>query len=134
MAKVTAFLRPLRHVKWGIQRARRGYSERDVWNLDHYLATVIAGGCRALAADTHGYPNSGPDDPFTFEDWQKELRHAADLFQEIADDDYGLLAAWDVNGDREPKREQYDAIYAREAAVNKEAMEWLTRRFGHLWD
>lgn len=44
------------------QRAWRGYSDKDVWSLDHYLCRVIAPALRQIAANTHGYP------PFILDD------------------------------------------------------------------
>jgi hypothetical protein len=42
---------------WGyVQRARRGWSDEDAWNLDTYLAGVIAGSLCRLAATKHGIP------------------------------------------------------------------------------
>lgn len=37
-------------------RARRGFSGYDAWNLDGYLAQVIADGARWLRENSHGYP------------------------------------------------------------------------------
>jgi hypothetical protein len=138
-----------RSVKYAVQRARRGYSDRDVWSLDHYLARVLAGGLRRLADTTHGHPaeyaeGKCPGDvpsgevveTFTFEDWRAELRHAADLFQEIVDGDYGLDVAvtpYEERGQRVPI-EVYRLIWEREEAVNKEAMAWLSKRWRALCD
>jgi len=44
------------------QRAWRGYADRDIWSLDHYLCMVIAPALRQLAENKHGYP------PFILED------------------------------------------------------------------
>lgn len=42
-------------VKWFIQRGRRGWSDRDVWGFDTYLARVIAEGVEHLIETKHGY-------------------------------------------------------------------------------
>lgn len=132
---------------WFFQRARRGWSDRDLWSFDQYLAEVFAGGFRRLADQSHGYPAEYADgfgpwevasdqvkETFTYEDWQAELRHAADLFDEIAEGDYGLDAAWGENPSREKISETSMAAYERELAVRKEALDWFSRRFGNLWD
>jgi enamine deaminase RidA (YjgF/YER057c/UK114 family) len=45
-----------RLIKYPIQRARRGWSDRDAWGFDNYLAEVIAGGTTYIAKSAHGYP------------------------------------------------------------------------------
>lgn len=46
---------PLR-VKWFFQRGWRGYSDRDIWSFDHYLAEVISKGTKKLWDIHHGCP------------------------------------------------------------------------------
>lgn len=38
------------------ERARRGFSRYDAWNLESYLAQVIADSVRELRVNGHGYP------------------------------------------------------------------------------
>lgn len=37
-------------------RGRRGWGQRDWWNLDHYLANWLPNALRYLAEHTHGFP------------------------------------------------------------------------------
>lgn len=53
------------------QRARRGFCDRDVWNLDVWLTTVLPDALDELARITHGYPSiaeplSKGEDPETY--------------------------------------------------------------------
>lgn len=54
--------KPLRNwrriLKHRRQRARRGFSDYDVWNLDGYLAQMIADTVAHLRAHGHGYPGN----------------------------------------------------------------------------
>jgi hypothetical protein len=43
-------------IKWKIQRAQRGYSDRDLCSLDYYLAGVIGNSLRQLMKTAHGHP------------------------------------------------------------------------------
>jgi len=43
-------------VKWFIQRGKRGYSERDLWDLDWYLAEMIPNALRDLRESQHCCP------------------------------------------------------------------------------
>jgi hypothetical protein len=45
-----------REIRWGIQRWRRGYSDRDVWSMDHFLSSVIPPAFRQLRSELHGVP------------------------------------------------------------------------------
>lgn len=73
------------------ERARRGFSRYDVWNLDGYLAQVIADSLRELRLHGHGYPGAFN----SYEEWAAvlsqietplrvwaETRHDMDLDEE----------------------------------------------------
>lgn len=62
-----------------VQRARRGWADTDVYDLDHYLADVIAGTLRRLADTDHGWPQS--DEYPTYESFVNDLRKMADAFE-----------------------------------------------------
>ena len=62
------------------ERARYGVSYLDVWNLDNYLAQVIARGTSQLADNAHGYPPH-----LTPESWSAILRDLAGYFQRYHD-------------------------------------------------
>lgn len=41
----------VREIKWFYQRGTRGYSDRDLWSFDNYLADVISSGIKELSID-----------------------------------------------------------------------------------
>lgn len=45
-----------REVKYFFQRGIRGWSDRDIWGFDYFLAGVILNGLVQLRATKHGYP------------------------------------------------------------------------------
>ncbi len=50
--------------KWGVQRVRRGWSDRDTWSLDWYLSGWLPAALRHLKETKHGIPLSVfPIDP-----------------------------------------------------------------------
>lgn len=53
------------NVKWGWQRARRGWSVRDTWSVDWYLTEIIPPMLKYLKEHKHGIPNQAfrPSDP-----------------------------------------------------------------------
>lgn len=48
----------IREIKFGVQRWKRGYSDRDVWGFDYYLTEVIIGGLEQLRKNKQGFPIS----------------------------------------------------------------------------
>lgn len=72
-----------RTLKFCIQRARRGFSDYDVWNLDSYLAILIKESLIHLADTAHGYPNNTDD----MESWQSTLIDTAEYFHKYYEED-----------------------------------------------
>ena len=112
-----------RSIRWAWQRLTRGWDDRAIWSIDHWLAKNLSEMLPELAKVSHGWPAvlvnqaglyKGLDPSFTFEDWQKELRKAGALFGRVAAEDYG--------------------DYTLAEKEHKEAFEWLAKRAGALWD
>jgi hypothetical protein len=109
---------PWRRLKWRWQRAMRGWSDRDVWNLDSYLAAVISGSVAQLREEVHGYPAE-----MTFDDWK-------DVLDRIS----GPLAVdWDRIVDGETPQEGL-AREKWEAAAQVAALHLFAEHFHGLWD
>lgn len=110
-----AVLRTLpREARYFIQRGRRGYSDRDVWSLDAYLADVIAGSVTQLRRTDHGYPGmfDGP------EPWEK-------ILDEIVEGFSNAREPWDFHS---PEQE------AERKAKLDLAMDHFKKYFHSLWD
>jgi len=116
------FLRP---IKWFIQRGRRGYSDRDLWNLDSTIKLFL----RNTIRDFQKLGNSYPSDFKSYEDWQKVLKEMENLFTE-ATKDVGFITdekgAWDQK------------LYAKQSGRKKEmqnkAFDLLKKWCDGLWD
>lgn len=65
-------------IKEFIERGRKGYTRRDLWNFDEWLSKLIANGLRELRKNCHGYPN----DIDNWEDWMKVLDEMIECFEE----------------------------------------------------
>lgn len=46
-----------REIKWFFQRGARGWADRDVWSLDHYLAAWLPDALHYLRESDKGYPS-----------------------------------------------------------------------------
>lgn len=64
-----------RKIKWVYQRAKYGWCDRDLWNLDWTLGNYIASSVNELANRTHGYPHG-----LSPEEWDRILRRIARNF------------------------------------------------------
>lgn len=75
----------LRHVirgfKYAYQRAIRGFSDYDCFDLDTYYLNLIKDTLRHLARNTHGYPLN-----YTEESWNQKLNDLADRIEYILKD------------------------------------------------
>lgn len=104
-----------------MQRAQRGYADRDVWSFDVYLAKVIAGGLTVLRNNLHGCPPElcSSDD----KTWAEEgvERWQAILGEIIA----GFAQYTDEDGERS------EDVNAEEF---QRSFELLGKWWGHLWD
>lgn len=107
----TALARP---VVLFVQRGRRGWSDEDLWQFDHHIGRVIAGGLRRMAVVTYGYPG-GHYGFNSLEEWRAFL-------VAIADD----LDTWVSTPDAFLDRGAYDRAQS--------AMRRLAEHYGSYWD
>lgn len=99
------------------QRGERGWSDRDVWGLDHYLSGIMIGSIGHLRDLNHGFPAN-----LTEGEWRDILDAMIDGFQASRD-------IIEMNYD--PKdRPEYDALHAR----FENGMDLLKEYFFGLWD
>lgn len=120
------------------QRATRGWSERDVWDLDTHLCATISAQLTHLADNAHGWP-AGEDYP-QFEDWTAALHQAA-----------SGLSGWANHEDSAPvnatmtaadgPEEEFSAAAdletgedAARLAAAKDALRWVADNLDALWD
>lgn len=68
--------RPQDRVRFALQRIRRGYSERDWWAFDDFLAEIIIDGCRKFREEGHGHPAD-----ITWDEWCEILTKIEDGFK-----------------------------------------------------
>ena len=128
-------------VRWFVQRGRRGWSVRDTWGFDSYLAEVIAGGVEHLKAHRHTmFTLPHPDDE-TVGPWeaQYQVNHAGDsertdiIMQEIVD---GFRAATAIIDLERLDGQPFDPAYRfeREYALLATAQDHFKEHFFALWE
>ena len=140
--KIVSFFRK---VKWAWQRAKYGWCDRDIWNLDYTLASYISTSIVRLAETTDSYPYG-----LTKKEWGNILRNIAENFylsanEECYDNPYNdmLVSFGFVSGrNRNPEREEVYTKWKKVEEENdktreahrqegfKELQEW----FLALWD
>ena len=106
---------PFLGAKSAIQRARRGYSDRDLWSFDDFLTVTIRDGLREWLT----WPPTGHPMDLSYDEWLA-------ILQEIVD---GMDAAlvWQNEGDFELWQREGEAKFNR-------AMDLLKQWWFHLWD
>ena len=138
--KIKTFFRKLR---WMRQRAKYGWCDLDLWNLDYTLGNYIASSVNELANRTHGYPY-GLDE----QEWDRILREIATSFylgtnEDVWDNPYEDKVSYKtMYSDLEkPERDVWDKFFEREEGNRKsmeirrqEGFKVLMKWFPHLWD
>lgn len=102
------------------QRARRGYSDEQLWGLNFTVAKLTVLACCMMRENAHSYPTEFSEEPVGdgrgWEAWEEILLKIEAGFQAWLDED-GYV-------ERNPEQE----------AKFKEAMELYGEWFGGLWD
>lgn len=137
-----------RTIKWGWQRATKGYSDYDTWDLDVYYSRMMIASLSQFRAETKGYPVCMND----IKEWYAILDKIIFLLKQANEDEpleeKNELAEWyeeymeTCDPSSEPseenwnKRKQYckreKELYEIRTQKRKEAFELLAEYFGHL--
>lgn len=114
--KRTFFLRGLR---MKVQRARRGFSDEDLWSFDHYICEVLSKGLHRLADTTHSYPGEW-NGYATPEEWDDNLRTLSKA-----------LGGWTSHSimDADSYEQELELYQNAQAALHKVADD-----LGSMWD
>ena len=150
-----------RAIKWGWQRATKGYSDYDTWNLDVYYSRIMIASLSQFRAETMGYPGymdsidewyeildkiifllkqANEDEPLEekneLAEWYEEYLETKNFSMTKVDKVYRYDLAPE-NEEIAKKRSQYfkreEELCQIRAQKRKEAFELLAEYFGHLW-
>lgn len=129
-----------RALRWGYQRASRGYADCDLWSIDAYLCGILVPGLKQFRDQTHSHPGD-----LTFEEWQAKVDVMIVGFQAHIDLMEGppdrfftpkecetLEPEWLTPMDFDAEGEL--AWRTERQAVQKAGMGQFVEWFGHLWD
>jgi hypothetical protein len=120
----------LKYPLWWYQRAKRGYSDRDMWNADTYLAGVFAGVLQwyidngigvsmAYAADGDEYGKNVDD--MVIRRNAEYSKHTA-IFKEYSINGLAFDESW---------KKEFDGVLYEDIVAS---MHWLSNHFTELWD
>jgi len=128
------FIRSIRNAartpKWWYQRAKRGYSDRDVWNADIYLAGVFAGVLDWYIHNSHGVSMaySDPNDPYCEDIESMVIKRNTDYLKHIE-----IFKRYRNNGIAWDEEDTKDFGGVLDKDI-KESVQWLAEHFTELWD
>lgn len=124
------FMRSIYYPKWWYQRARRGFSDRDMWNADHYLAGVFAGVLQWYIDKGMGVSMAyiSEDDPYGEDVDAMVFRRDADYSKHIA-----IFREYLNNGPAYNKewQEEFGGVLDEDI---KASVQWFAEHFTELWD
>ena len=146
-------------IGYAYQRATKGFSSFDVWDLNNYLEEVISESLFFLARNAHGYPTylmseiSGEDeekaDEARAQAWKDKLLYVASCFKEIntfndsfSEEEYQYVEKLrslsdDPEGYEKVAKEYRDFLEYKRRTYNKKlevAFIELKNVWPHLWD
>ena len=140
----------IRKIKWFFQKHTRGYSDRDLWNLDGHLSVLIYKRIEAfrkniLEGNFVGVPMSrtNPDEGMELEEWLDTLDAMIWSFRYGANDNFPNGDHLWTSDDFEPLGEAECTDEQRKKALDiwqecsvkyKKGMEAFAEHFGDLWD
>jgi hypothetical protein len=120
----------IRIPKWWYQRAKRGYSDRDVWNADIYLAGVFAGVLQWYIDKGMGVSMAyiSEDDPYGEDIDAMVFRRDAEYSKHI-----GVFREYLNNGPalNEKWQKEFGGVLDEDI---KASVQWLSEHFTELWD
>ncbi len=130
-------------VKWFIQRAFRGYSDRDLWGLDYYLGNVIVKSLKAFRSMyRHGMPAiyCQPDkngkcrvsDKVAMKRWNKDLDAMIEGLEFLANSDDKLTDFFEKYKDC--KKGKFSREYDKAYAKAQQQAKLFIDKFNLLWD
>ena len=115
-------------VKWWYQRARYGFSDRDSWSGDHYIAGIIAGIMEKIVNEGYGvamsYAEGDWDTPVDVmverrdAEWNKYIA----IFREYSKNGPAINQEW---------KDDFGGVLDSDM---REALQWLSNHFQELWD
>jgi hypothetical protein len=119
-----------RYPLWWYQRAKRGYSDRDMWSADIYLAGVFAGVLQwyidngigvsmAYAADSDEYGKNVDD--MVIRRNAEYSKHIA-IFKEYSNNGLAFDESW---------KEKFGGVLDKDINAS---VHWLADHFTELWD
>ena len=130
-----------KRLKWAWQRATKGYSDWDLWDLDCYYNTLFIMSLREFAKRTQGYPDTVGD----YDKWCEIINHMADCFENSQEDTEQIDAVLEemmiqavpdtpeAQAIRERYREACREENERRIQANDEAFELMKKYNWHLW-
>jgi len=125
-----------KEIKYFYQRGKRGYSDRDAWDFDDYLSSIIIKGVRDLKENVYGCPG----DLYDKDRKNDEYHKWKEILEEIAS---GFEAAQRIKDMSYMKRVKKDKYYTTEVDEKKaeamtkkyeRGMKLFSKYFLNLWD
>lgn len=122
-----------------LQRAFRGWADRDIWSLDSHLLIILPQMIEHLKKHSHGYP--GVDEASTPEKWNNILDQMIEGFEagkKVLDDDYvdQIQPKWFENGEKLTSETLQKSMEEnlKDQDLFHERMKLFDRWFFSLWD
>jgi hypothetical protein len=119
--KLKTNINMFKEIKYFIQRGKRGYSDRDLWDFDNYLSKIIPPAVRHLAKNAMGCPEI-----------LEEIAQGFEAAEQIKTLKYHF--AWNKDGSEKYTMEYKEEKQKQIAVKFDRGMELFGKYFLNLWD
>lgn len=109
----------LSEIKYAIQRITRGYSDRDIWNIDLWFEKTVIPMLKQLRKTKHGYPICFEE----VEEWNNVMDTMIHYFQEMNPDTCSLKNEYE-----EAMYNLFEANYTESESIRKAITDKYTAR------
>ena len=114
-------------IKYAYQRITRGFSDKDCFNGDVFIAGQIAGIMQWMIDNGHGVSTFYADDLDTPIEIMVERRNAdftkiIEIFREYSENGPAINEDW---------KSEFGGVLDKDMAI---ALQWLSEHFQELWD
>lgn len=116
----------MRKIKWFFQKCKKGYSDRDLWNLDNWILHTLEKVINDFKIqNNHSYPATFD----SMEDWTAELEYIYSLLKQLNEANEKGWSWW-----KDDTFSSYEEYYNYLNDTKDKIFDWFKKYLFNLWD
>ena len=119
-----------KHIKWFLQRGKRGYADCDLWCLFGYISDIMVDALKQFEEMHHGHPGYLTDDEWTKK--LNEMREGFEFYKNVEDIE---SEAFNKFGNKRKAGKLLWLEYVeKQRKIAEKKLNVFIKYFEHLWD